>query len=123
MNGEDARGVKGLSVDQGVDYASREEMAIQSPVSDEGYRDRGVPFSCCNLRAMAPCEHTEILDHQIKTINTQGCAQVVSPVLLRIVIVAYVMTSTLVIIQVFLAFLMTKVLRGHTSLIRRVGWG
>ncbi|XP_076665975.1 uncharacterized protein LOC143367731 isoform X1 [Andrena cerasifolii] len=96
---------------QGVDYASREEMAIQSPVSDEGYRDRGVPFSCCNLRAMVPCEHTEILDHEIKTINTHGCAQVVSPVLLRIVIVAYVMTSTLVIIQVFLAFLMTKIIR------------
>ncbi|XP_054011664.1 tetraspanin-6-like isoform X1 [Hylaeus anthracinus] len=96
---------------QGVDYASREEMAVQSPVSDEEYRDRGVPFSCCNLRAMSPCEHTELLDGDVRTINTNGCAKVVSPVLLRIVIVAYVMTSTLVIIQVFLAFLIAKITR------------
>ncbi|CAK9814922.1 RDS/peripherin-like protein xRDS35 [Anthophora quadrimaculata] len=96
---------------QGVDYASREEMAVQSPISDEEYRDRSVPFSCCNLRAMSPCEHTEILEADMKTINTNGCAEIVSPVLLRIVIVAYVMTSTLVIIQVFLAFLITKIIR------------
>ncbi|CAL7949977.1 unnamed protein product [Xylocopa violacea] len=96
---------------QGVDYAAREEMAVQSPISDEEYRDRSVPFSCCNLRAMTPCEHTEILEAELKTINTNGCAEVVSPVLLRIVIVAYVMTSTLVIIQVFLAFLITKMIR------------
>ncbi|XP_012145230.1 uncharacterized protein LOC100880085 [Megachile rotundata] len=95
---------------QGVDYASREEMAAQSPISDEEYRDRGVPFSCCSLRAMAPCEHNDI-DGDVKTINTNGCAEVVSPVLLRIVIVAYVMTSTLVIIQVFLGFLITKIIR------------
>ncbi|OAD60392.1 RDS/peripherin-like protein xRDS35 [Eufriesea mexicana] len=80
---------------QGVDYASREEMAIHNPISDEQYRDRSVPFSCCNLRAMTPCEHTEILETEVKTINTNGCAEIVSPVLLRIVIVAYVMTSTL----------------------------
>ncbi|XP_076382922.1 uncharacterized protein LOC117221206 isoform X2 [Megalopta genalis] len=79
---------------QGVDYASREEMAAQSRISDEEYRDRGVPFSCCDLRAMLPCEHTEIQGNDVKTINTNGCAQVMSPVLLRIVIVAYVMTST-----------------------------
>ncbi|KOC59719.1 RDS/peripherin-like protein xRDS35 [Habropoda laboriosa] len=96
---------------QGVDYASREEMAVQRPISDEEYRDRSVPFSCCNLRAMSPCEHTEILEADVKTINTNGCAEIVSPVLLRIVIVAYVMTSTLVIIQVFLAFLITKIVR------------
>ncbi|XP_043254685.1 uncharacterized protein LOC122398666 [Colletes gigas] len=86
-------------------------MSAQSPMSDEEYRDRGVPFSCCNLRAMVPCEHTEILNEDVRTINTNGCAEVVSPVLLRIVIVAYVMTSTLVIIQVFLAFLITKIMR------------
>lgn len=95
--------------DQGVDYASRDEMAVQSPVSDERYRDRSVPFSCCNLRAMTPCEHTEISETDVKTINTNGCVEVVTPVILRIVIVAYVMTSTLVIIQIFLAFLITKV--------------
>ncbi|XP_078041069.1 uncharacterized protein LOC144472157 [Augochlora pura] len=96
---------------QGVDYASREEMAAQSRISDEEYRDRGVPFSCCNLHAMIPCEHTEIQENDVKTINTSGCAQVMSPVLLRIVIVAYVMTSTLVIIQIFLAFLISKIVR------------
>nr|XP_033327848.1 uncharacterized protein LOC117221206 [Megalopta genalis]XP_033327849.1 uncharacterized protein LOC117221206 [Megalopta genalis] len=96
---------------QGVDYASREEMAAQSRISDEEYRDRGVPFSCCDLRAMSPCEHTEIQGNDVKTINTNGCAQVMSPVLLRIVIVAYVMTSTLVIIQIFLAFLISKIIR------------
>ncbi|XP_076762735.1 uncharacterized protein LOC143430381 [Xylocopa sonorina] len=74
-------------------------------------KDRSVPFSCCDLRAMIPCEHTEILETELKTINTNGCAEIVSPVLLRIVIVAYVMTSTLVIIQVFLAFLITKMIR------------
>nr|XP_031833454.1 tetraspanin-6-like [Nomia melanderi] len=94
---------------QGVDYASREEMAVQNRISDEEYRDRGVPFSCCDLRAMAPCRHTEIQKDDVETINANGCAGVVSPVLLRIVIVAYVMTSTLVIIQIFLAFLLTKV--------------
>lgn len=89
---------------------------MQNQISDEKYRDRGVPFSCCNLQAMTPCEHTEILGDDVKTINTNGCAEVVSPVLLRIVIVAYVMTSTLVIIQVFLAFLITKVRRRYGSL-------
>lgn len=39
-----------------------------------------------------------------------GCVEVMSPVILRIVIVAYVMTSTLVIIQFFLAFLISKVI-------------
>ena len=85
-------------------------MAVQTPISDEVYRDRSVPFSCCNLRAMTPCEHTEILEAEVKTINTNGCVEVVAPVIFRIVIVAYVMTSTLVIIQVFLAFLITKVI-------------
>ncbi|XP_015439678.1 PREDICTED: RDS/peripherin-like protein xRDS35 [Dufourea novaeangliae] len=95
---------------QGVDYASREEMAVQNRISDEEYRDRGVPFSCCSLRALAPCEHTEIHRADVKTINANGCAEIISPVILRIVIVAYVMTSTLVIIQIFLAFLITKLL-------------
>lgn len=99
---------------QGVDYASRDEMALQDRISDERYRDRGVPFSCCNLRAMLPCEHMEILDEDVRTINTNGCAEVVSPILLRIVIVGYVMTSTLVIIQVFLAYLLTKVRYGES---------
>ncbi|XP_017883021.1 peripherin-2-like [Ceratina calcarata] len=96
---------------QGVDYASREEMSVHNSISDEEYRDRSVPFSCCNLRTMAPCEHTEIQEKDMRTINANGCAEIVSPVLLRIVIVAYVMTSTLVIIQVFLAFLITKIIR------------
>lgn len=103
--------MRNVFIDQGVDYASRDEMAVQRPISDEEYRDRSVPFSCCNLRAMTPCEHTGILDADTKTINVNGCAEIVSPVLLRIVIVAYVMTSTLVIIQIFLAFLITKVQR------------
>lgn len=92
-----------------MDYASREEMAVQSRISDEVYRDRGVPFSCCNLQAMAPCEHAEIQGDDVKTINTNGCTGIIGPILLRIVIVAYVMTSTLVIIQIFLAYLITKV--------------
>ncbi|XP_076284210.1 uncharacterized protein LOC143210861 isoform X1 [Lasioglossum baleicum] len=96
---------------QGVDYASREEMAVQSRISDEVYRDRGVPFSCCNLQAMAPCEHTEIQGDDVKTINTNGCTEIIGPILLRIVIVAYVMTSTLVIIQIFLVYLITKMIR------------
>lgn len=85
-------------------------MAVQTSISDEVYRDRSVPFSCCNLRAMTPCEHTEILETEVKTINTNGCVEIVAPVIFRIVIVAYVMTSTLVVIQVFLAFLITKVI-------------
>ncbi|XP_003696467.1 uncharacterized protein LOC100867021 [Apis florea] len=96
---------------QGVDYASREEMAIHSPISDEEYRDKSVPFSCCNLHAMSPCEHTQISENDIRTINMNGCVEVMSPVILRIVIVAYVMTSTLVIIQFFLAFLISKMIR------------
>lgn len=63
---------------------------------------------------MVPCEHSDI-DTDIKTININGCAEVVSPVLLRIVIVAYVMTTTLVIIQVFLGFLITKVVIRQVS--------
>ncbi|KAK9309390.1 hypothetical protein QLX08_000881 [Tetragonisca angustula] len=96
---------------QRIDYASREEMAVQTPISDEVYRDRSVPFSCCNLHAMTPCQHTEMLEAEVKTINTNGCVEIVAPVILRIVIVAYVMTSTLVVIQVFLAFLITKIIR------------
>ncbi|XP_029176083.1 peripherin-2-like [Nylanderia fulva] len=91
---------------QRVDYASREEMAGQSRISDEDYRYLGVPFSCCNLRVVAPCMHMQITDD--KTINVNGCAEVISPILLRIVIVAYVMTSTLIIIQVLLIFLITR---------------
>ncbi|XP_011251222.1 uncharacterized protein LOC105248252 [Camponotus floridanus] len=91
---------------QKVDYASREEMAGQSRISDEDYRDLGVPFSCCNLRVVAPCMHMQITDE--KTINVNGCAEVISPILLRIVIVAYIMTSTLIIIQVLLVFLITR---------------
>lgn len=85
-------------------------MAIHSPISDEEYRDKSVPFSCCNLHAMSPCEHTQISENDIRTINMNGCVEVMSPVILRIVIVAYVMTSTLVIIQFFLAFLISKVI-------------
>lgn len=82
-------------------------MAGQSRISDEDYRDLAVPFSCCNLRVVAPCMHMQITDD--KTINVNGCAEVISPILLRIVIVAYVMTSTLIIIQVLLVFLITRV--------------
>ncbi|XP_050464370.1 uncharacterized protein LOC126858242 [Cataglyphis hispanica] len=91
---------------QKVDYASREEMAGQNRISDEDYRDLGVPFSCCNLRVVAPCMHMQIIDD--KTINVNGCAEIISPILFRIVIVAYVMTSTLIIIQVLLVFLITR---------------
>ncbi|XP_072743835.1 uncharacterized protein [Anoplolepis gracilipes] len=91
---------------QQVDYASREEMAEQNRISDEDYRDLGVPFSCCNLNVVAPCMHMQITDD--KTINVNGCAEVISPILLRIVIVAYIMTSTLIIIQVLLIFLITR---------------
>lgn len=96
-----------ISFDKKVDYASREEMAEQSRISDEDYRDRGVPFSCCSLHAMEPCMHTEMTDD--RTINVNGCAEVISPILLRIVIVAYIMTSTLIITQMLLAFLITRV--------------
>ncbi|XP_025988703.1 peripherin-2 [Solenopsis invicta] len=87
---------------QKVDYASREEMAEQDRISDEDYRNLGVPFSCCNLRAVAPCMHLEMTDD--KTINVNGCAEVISPILLRIVIVAYIMTITVIVIQMLLAF-------------------
>ncbi|XP_011630929.1 peripherin-2-like isoform X1 [Pogonomyrmex barbatus] len=93
---------------QSVDYASQEEMAEQNRISDEDYRSLGVPFSCCNLHAEAPCMHLEMTDD--KTINVNGCAEVISPILLRIVIVAYVMTITLIIIQVLLAFLITRMI-------------
>lgn len=82
-------------------------MTVQDGISDEDYRDRGVPFSCCNLHAMGPCTHTEMTDDE--TINVNGCAEVISPILLRIVIVAYVMTSTLIVTQVLLAFLIARV--------------
>lgn len=94
--------------DKKVDYASREEMAVQGRISDEDYRDRSVPFSCCNLRAMVlPCVHTEMTDD--KTINVNGCVGVISPILLRIVVIAYVMTGTLIITQVLLGFLISRV--------------
>ncbi|KYN30023.1 hypothetical protein ALC57_00533 [Trachymyrmex cornetzi] len=97
-----------------VDYASREEMAQQNRISDEDYRGLGVPFSCCNLRAAAPCMHLEMTDD--KTINVNGCVEIISPILLRIVIVAYVMTITLIIIQVLLAFLITRMICRCVSL-------
>jgi len=82
-------------------------MAQQNRISDEDYRGLGVPFSCCNLRAAAPCMHIEMTDD--KTINVNGCVEIISPILLRIVIVAYIMTITVIIIQVLLAFLITRV--------------
>lgn len=90
-----------------VDYAPREEMAMQSRISDEDYRDRGVPFSCCNLHAMAPCTHTEMTDNG--TINLNGCVEVISPILYRIVIVAYIMTGTLIVAQALLGFSIARV--------------
>ncbi|KAL0124553.1 hypothetical protein PUN28_006417 [Cardiocondyla obscurior] len=92
---------------QKVDYASREEMAGQNKISDEDFRSLGVPFSCCSLQATAPCMHLEMTDD--KTINVKGCAEVISPILLRIVIVAYVTTITLIVIQVLLGFLIARV--------------
>lgn len=76
-------------------------------ILDEDYRNRGVPFSCCNLYAMEPCRHTEMTDDE--TINVNGCAEVISPILFRIVIVAYVMTGTLIVTQALLAFLIARV--------------
>jgi len=103
----DTQYVNDVIFDKKVDYASREEMAMQNRISDEDYRDRGVPFSCCNLRAMAPCMHTEMTND--KTINMNGCVEAISPILLRIVLVAYFMTGTLIITQVLLCFLVTRV--------------
>jgi len=103
----DTQYVSNAIFDKKVDYASREEMAMQNRISDEDYRDRGVPFSCCNLRAMAPCMHTEMTND--KTINMNGCVEAISPILLRIVLVAYFMTGTLIVIQVLLCFLVTRV--------------
>ncbi|KYM95293.1 RDS/peripherin-like protein xRDS36 [Cyphomyrmex costatus] len=91
-----------------IHYASREEMAQQNRISDEDYRGLGVPFSCCNLRAETPCMHLEMTND--KTINVNGCVEIISPILLRIVIVAYVMTITLIIIQVLLVFLITRMI-------------
>ncbi|KAG5321878.1 PRPH2 protein, partial [Pseudoatta argentina] len=93
---------------QKVDYASREEMEQENRISDEDYRGLGVPFSCCNVHAMAPCMHLEMTDD--KTINVNGCVEIISPILLRIVIVAYVMTITLIVMQVLLAFLITRMI-------------
>ncbi|KAG5312879.1 PRPH2 protein, partial [Acromyrmex insinuator] len=93
---------------QKIDYASREEMEQQNRISDEDYRGLGVPFSCCNLHAVAPCMHLEMTDD--KTINVNGCVEIISPILLRIVIVAYVMTITLIVMQVLLAFLITRMI-------------
>jgi len=103
----DTQYVSDAVFDKKVDYASREEMAKQNRISDEAYRDRAVPFSCCNLRAMAPCMHTEMTND--KTINTNGCVEAISPILLRVVLVAYFMTGTLIITQVLLCFLITRV--------------
>ncbi|XP_025160881.1 uncharacterized protein LOC105183735 [Harpegnathos saltator] len=91
---------------QKTNYASEEETTGQDGISDEDYRDRGVPFSCCNPHAMGPCKHTELADDE--TINVNGCAEVISSILLRIVIVAYIMTSTLIATQVLLAFLIAR---------------
>lgn len=82
-------------------------MEEQSGISDEDYRDRAVPFSCCDLHAAPPCMHTEMTDD--KTINVNGCAEVIRPILLRIVVVAYIMTGTLIVIQTLLAFLIVRV--------------
>ncbi|XP_014468946.1 PREDICTED: uncharacterized protein LOC106741428 [Dinoponera quadriceps] len=89
---------------QKMDYG--EEMAGQDGISDEDYGDRGVPFSCCSLRAMGPCTHAEMTNDE--TINVHGCAEVISPIVLRVVIIAYVMTGTLIVAQVLLAFLIAR---------------
>ncbi|KAG7202544.1 hypothetical protein KM043_009741 [Ampulex compressa] len=100
---------------QKVDYAPREEMDTESVISDEEYRYRGVPFSCCKLRSLLPCAHVEISAQDVKTINTNGCVEIISTALLRIVIVAYVMTSTLVVTQILLAFLLTKIMSMYST--------
>ncbi|XP_043485391.1 uncharacterized protein LOC122513188, partial [Polistes fuscatus] len=94
---------------QMVDYAPRDEMIYETRISDEEYRNRGVPFSCCSLRSMTPCIHSEMMDKDIKSINENGCAEVISPVLIRIVVIAYVMTSTLIVTQALLAYLIARV--------------
>ncbi|XP_047369800.1 tetraspanin-6-like [Vespa velutina] len=94
---------------QMADYASRDEMIYDNRISDEEFRDRGVPFSCCSLRSMTPCVHAEMMDKDIKSINENGCAEVISPVIIRIVVIAYVMTTTLIVTQALLAFLIARV--------------
>ncbi|KAK2580308.1 hypothetical protein KPH14_012547 [Odynerus spinipes] len=95
---------------QMVDYAPRDEMIYENRISDEEFRDRGVPFSCCSIRSMTPCVHAEMMDKDVKSINANGCAEVISPVLIRIVVIAYVMTSTLIVTQALLAFLIAKMI-------------
>lgn len=92
-----------------ADYAPRGEMIYDNGISDEEFRDRGVPFSCCSLRSMTPCVHAEMMDKDIKSINENGCAEVISPVIIRIVVIAYVMTTTLIVTQALLAFLSARV--------------
>ncbi|KAI4490358.1 hypothetical protein M0802_010735 [Mischocyttarus mexicanus] len=71
--------------------------------------------NCCSLRSMTPCIHSEMIDKDIKSINENGCAEVISPVLIRIVVIAYVMTSTLIVTQALLAYLITRVMIDRIS--------
>ena len=92
------------------DYASRDEMSSQERISDEIYRDRGVPFSCCKLRVLRACAHLEITDEiDADTVNVEGCSSILSNVVVRVIFVAYAMTTMLVLTQALLAFFVARI--------------
>ncbi|XP_024936339.1 peripherin-2-like [Cephus cinctus] len=94
---------------QNSDYGPRDETETQDRISDEEYRTRAVPFSCCNLKAMLPCVHYQMTDSDLSSINTKGCATPLGNTVFRKVFVGSAMTALLIMTQVLLTFLLAKI--------------
>ncbi|XP_043273174.1 uncharacterized protein [Venturia canescens] len=88
---------------------SRGGASSRGKMSDEIDLEPSVPFSCCNLRVLLPCAHTQMNEDDTETINVDGCSGILSNFLMRIVFVAYAMTTMLVLTQVLLAFFLARI--------------
>ena len=84
-------------------------MNLQPRISDEDFRNRGVPFSCCNIKSMLPCIHIQMTEADVKTINVRGCSKMLSQVLVKIIIVGYIMTAMVIFTQGLLLYYIIKV--------------
>ncbi|KAK0182008.1 hypothetical protein PV327_000182 [Microctonus hyperodae] len=79
--------------------------------SIDGTNNWSVPFSCCSIKNFGNCANTEILKKDnINTINNQGCAGILSDIILKILCIAYAMGIIIIVTQIFLAFCLVRML-------------
>ncbi|XP_051159090.1 RDS/peripherin-like protein xRDS35 isoform X1 [Leptopilina boulardi] len=95
------------------DHVSRKKKNnnLRAINSDKEFRDRDVPFSCCNIHSLLSCVNIKMTEADVKTINSLGCSKILSYILIRIVIFGYIMTALVIIIYIILLYFIIKITR------------